>query len=255
MNRRRRLAVALRLKGHSLQQAAEEAGISPPTVVAAWKAWQQGGWDAVDTRPRGRKPADEQRLTPDEHAQFIADMLTGAAGLCSLKRCALRAADTFPGLKDLAPTQREPMVQRLLQRAELIPPNAWDRWREDSEPTLRAWMERDLPPLRQLVQEMDAHLLALSERTLPGREGAQLAAHTLRGTAYWWHTPAWPRAGDWRAFLQALHREIDEPLWLLCRNPHVLGHPTVTALCSAPGTGIRLVPVPPAADPLDEDPA
>lgn len=50
----RELAVRLRLSGKTLNEAAAQAGLSPPTVAALVAAYQQGGWDSVRARKRGR---------------------------------------------------------------------------------------------------------------------------------------------------------------------------------------------------------
>ena len=54
LNERRVAAVKLRLSGVPLAQAAERTGLSQPTVIAAVKAYQGGGWSAVPVGPRGR---------------------------------------------------------------------------------------------------------------------------------------------------------------------------------------------------------
>ncbi len=79
LNARRRQAVMLRLQGQKLAAVAGSTGLSAPTVIAAVKAYRQGGWAAVDVRPRrGRPPKDEQGL-PAAHAErLLADMLDGA---------------------------------------------------------------------------------------------------------------------------------------------------------------------------------
>jgi len=49
-------AVRLRLGGATIEQAAARVGLSPPTVIRAFKAYQAGGWEAVPVRARGRHP-------------------------------------------------------------------------------------------------------------------------------------------------------------------------------------------------------
>jgi sulfate adenylyltransferase subunit 2 len=56
LNDRRIEAVRLRLGGASIAQAAATAGLSRPTVIRAFKAFQAGGWDAVPVASRGRQP-------------------------------------------------------------------------------------------------------------------------------------------------------------------------------------------------------
>lgn len=49
------LAVRLRLNGHTVAEACQRSGLSAPTVSAAWKAFLEGGWQAVPVKPRGRR--------------------------------------------------------------------------------------------------------------------------------------------------------------------------------------------------------
>jgi sulfate adenylyltransferase subunit 2 len=66
LNARRRQAVALRLEGQKLAAVTASTGLSAPTVIAAVKAYRQGGWSGVDVQPgRGRPPKDKEGLPAD----------------------------------------------------------------------------------------------------------------------------------------------------------------------------------------------
>jgi len=54
LNARRLNAVRLRLSGLSTAETALRAGLSQTTVIAAVKAYHNGGWSAVPVAPRGR---------------------------------------------------------------------------------------------------------------------------------------------------------------------------------------------------------
>lgn len=54
LNERRRLAVKLRLEGRKLKDICELVDLSSPTIIAAHKQFLEGGWPAVDVKPRGR---------------------------------------------------------------------------------------------------------------------------------------------------------------------------------------------------------
>jgi sulfate adenylyltransferase subunit 2 len=54
LNERRLAAVKLRLSGASVAEVAARTGLTQPTVIGAFKAYQQGGWGAVPVAPRGR---------------------------------------------------------------------------------------------------------------------------------------------------------------------------------------------------------
>ncbi|HEX7639420.1 MAG TPA: hypothetical protein VF457_13570, partial [Burkholderiaceae bacterium] len=54
LNAQRRRAVQLRVDGLGLAQIRAETGLSVPTIIGAFKAFTQGGWQAVDVGARGR---------------------------------------------------------------------------------------------------------------------------------------------------------------------------------------------------------
>lgn len=58
-------AVKLRLDGATVAETAGRTGLSAPTVSAAWKAFCQGGWDAVPVSERGRPAGRGPSLTPE----------------------------------------------------------------------------------------------------------------------------------------------------------------------------------------------
>ena len=45
-----------------LREVAAQAELSVPTVMAAHRAYVDGGWSAVSVKPRGRKSGDGRRL-------------------------------------------------------------------------------------------------------------------------------------------------------------------------------------------------
>lgn len=244
LNERRRQAVALRLDGRTLAEAAAASGLSVPTVVAAHKAWQKGGWEAVNVRPRGRKPAAERALTPNEEDAWLQRLYAPAPGVWSLQRACADLAETFPSLQGLAPTQLEGLASRLWQRAGLNPPDPWDAWRRVPAGPLADWREYELPGLRQLAHEGGARLWALSERTLAGRGACQLAAHSGRGQVWWRITAAWPTEEDWLAFWCALRAEAGRPVWLLTHNRWLARRPRLAAWLGEAAHGVSLVYLP-----------
>ena len=244
LNARRHQAVALRLAGRTLAEAAAASGLSVPTVVAAHQAWQRGGWEAVNVRPRGRKPAGERPLTHEEEQAWLERLRTPAPGAWSLPRACADLTETHPTLKALAPSQLEGLASRLWQRTGLTPPDPWDAWRSTPEGPLAHWREHELPALRRLAAEAGARLWALSERTLPGTARCQLAAHSGRGAAWWRLTPAWPTEEDWLDFWATLRREAGKPVWLLTHNPWLARRPHLAAWLAEPAHGVSLLQLP-----------
>jgi len=84
LNAQRRRAVQLRVDGHSLTKVREETGLSVPTIIAAFKAFTEGGWHAVDVGARGRRQGTGRSLTQAQEAELALLALYGppeAAGL------------------------------------------------------------------------------------------------------------------------------------------------------------------------------
>ncbi len=85
LNAKRRDAVRLRVQGEKLAVITASTGLSTPTVIAAVKAYRQGGWNAVEVRPRRGRPAKNQAGTSaDPLPALVQAMLAGppdAAGL------------------------------------------------------------------------------------------------------------------------------------------------------------------------------
>ena len=75
LNERRRLAVKLRLEGRKLKEISQLVELSSPTIIAAHKQFLQGGWEAVDVKPRGR-PTGE-RGTPGEVLETLGNLAFG----------------------------------------------------------------------------------------------------------------------------------------------------------------------------------
>jgi len=84
LNSQRRRAVQLRVDGLSLTKVREETGLSVPTIIAAFKAFTEGGWHAVDVGARGRPQGTGRALTQGQEAELALLALYGppeAAGL------------------------------------------------------------------------------------------------------------------------------------------------------------------------------
>lgn len=65
---RRLQAVRLRLDGFTVAESSRRTGLSAPTVSAAWKAFKEGGWEAVPLKPRGRRKGQAEVLGAAQQA-------------------------------------------------------------------------------------------------------------------------------------------------------------------------------------------
>lgn len=66
INTLRLRAVQLRIGGSTLKAISLDTGLSSPTIIAAYKAWQAGGWSAVPVRDRGRKQGEGRTLSAEQ---------------------------------------------------------------------------------------------------------------------------------------------------------------------------------------------
>jgi transposase len=66
LNERRRRAVKMRLQGTSLKETATQCEMSRTTVIAAGKAYNAGGWSAVDIERPGRPSGVGRTLSTEQ---------------------------------------------------------------------------------------------------------------------------------------------------------------------------------------------
>jgi len=78
LNAQRRRAVQLRVDGQSLNQVKEATGLSVPTIIGAFKAFTEGGWNAVDVGARGRPQGTGRALTPAQESELALLALYGS---------------------------------------------------------------------------------------------------------------------------------------------------------------------------------
>lgn len=69
LNERRRRAVKMRLGGTSLKETAAQCEMSRTTVIAAVKAFEAGGWKAVDVDRGGRPVGSGRTLTAEQERE------------------------------------------------------------------------------------------------------------------------------------------------------------------------------------------
>lgn len=60
--RRRIKAVSLRVEGRKVKEISRLCNLSSRTVISLWTAYLDGGWDAIQLKPRGRKFGDGRIL-------------------------------------------------------------------------------------------------------------------------------------------------------------------------------------------------
>ncbi|KDP88142.1 endonuclease DDE [Cupriavidus sp. SK-3] len=71
LNERRRQAVKMRLQGVSVNETAAQCELTRTTVSAAFKAYEAGGWKAVDNARRGRPSGIGRTLTAEQEREVL----------------------------------------------------------------------------------------------------------------------------------------------------------------------------------------
>jgi transposase len=231
LNRRRKIAVNLRLKGATFAEAARRAGLSPPTVIAACKAYESGGLRAVDVRRGGKEAGSGARLDaeqqleiqlilhetlPIDHAlgghlwsgPIVRELIVQRLHLALSQRTVARYLARW----GIAAESSEPKLEDDLEATGwTLEDFRWADNRARQSGALLRWAEyRELPVLRAWAQaEVDDSDGSLAEEDDP-RYIACLA--TLNGTIQWR-----PIERPWRAeslgrFLEIAQQDIGRRL-------------------------------------------
>jgi sulfate adenylyltransferase subunit 2 len=212
LNRRRRTAVRLRLQGRVLRAISQTTGLSVPTILAACKAYEAGGWDAVDVAPRGRRVGAGRML--DDAQQYAV-----------LTNMAEQPPDGL-GLGDLL--WHADVLRRYLRM---------ENGREPSSRTVERYLERwlwpDPVPRFALADgtsglgDANAAYRALAKRARA--EGGEIywvqlhtaadwkfiVARSRRGTPYWMGYQGEPGPLEWNIFGERLQRTLAQKIWII----------------------------------------
>ena len=236
LNTRRHKAVALRLGGAKLAAIAQATGLSVPTIIAAHKAYLNGGWSAVDTAPRGRPRAGLEYLSADTESTFLHTLLHSnpsdenlPGGLWNMETMSawIKKNLGLPGV-DLSLNKT---ISRLLLQHKLIAPPLLHQARKAKGYHIEQWLNTRYPALQQHAKTEGNLVLWGGERSLPGTTvsgipgASQLYAHTTRGSQLWLATQAWPQAKNWIQFFDGLCHASDRKIYLITQNQGIAQHP------------------------------
>jgi len=197
MNAQRRRAVQLRMSGNTLADVSKEVGLSTPTIIAAVKAFKDGGWGAVDVKPRGRPRLNEAPRSSTAQAALLAHLGENPGELWS-------SGSIRTWLK-----QQQQLTVSLqtaasyLQNWRLLPENLFRRFSASPSSAERDWLNTTFKDFKNQAKECGATLLWMGSRTTPTGL-TQLHAHTLRGRCLWMPFNANPERQDYAHFLACL---------------------------------------------------
>lgn len=254
-NAKRKRAVELRVAGKSLPHIRRETGLSAPTVIAAHKAYLEGGWDAVPLEGRGRKRGVGRVLdAAQEHATRAAlsqapETVGVATGVWTLSNTARWVHERF------GVAVEERTLARYVARWGLaLAP--WRKVASMGNATVEWWNTR-LPELVKTARSREAQVVWVCASPLPTGEGSLLRAQTLKGRIAWRVVPAAVDDAAIRHFIEQLSQALGTPLCVAFHG-HALaeaGRPDDVWPCpvgpepqaSTPATAAEAQPAPPAA--------
>ena len=239
----------LRHKGLTLAHVSEHTGLSAPTIISACKAFEAGGWDAVDVRPRGRRPGGG-RLLQGNTARRICEALleqppeSAGADVELWDNAVVRAH--IGSAFGIEVTERT--VAGYLAEWGLAAPDLQSQARRSPADELRRWMGAEYVSIADNARREGARLFWAGERALPGG-GHQLFAHDARGRLRWLITHGQLTASRLIDFLSRLHRGAGRPIVAVYRGPDVGRIDELQGWLTREAARIRLVQPPRAESP------
>lgn len=217
LNAQRRRAVQLRLSGSTLAAVRKEVGLSTPTIVAAVKAFKQGGWAAVDVKPRGRprlSAADNAAGTNQTRAALLSHLADKPGKLWSskaIKHWLNQEQQTEVSLQTAA---------NYLQTWQLLPENQFRRLSASTASATDTWLAGEYEDFKALSKRSGTTILWVGIDTVePGL--IQLYAHTLRGRCFWMPFKHAPSRTDYTSFFANLLAEFPKGTALVLPNKNV----------------------------------
>lgn len=258
LNERRLQAVRLRLDGHTVAEVATRTGLSAPTVSAAWKAFREGGWQAVPVRPRGRKMGQAARL--DAAAQHVLDECLRSHPETAEPAWSSRALSEV--LKEAGHDVSSRAIDHWLEARDLKPEPMALEALERKRGQAGRWYRQQVAPVLEEVGKSGGSLWQGGVRIArsPQQEAVeakpeppqyQLYLHGKRGVLYSRVLTAPPMVDDYLVLFQRLLDQADgKPVALVFHGawfdpvPEVgrwlEQHPTMYLMTVPPGSARRL---------------
>ena len=249
LNARRRRAVELRHRGLTLAHVSEHTGLSAPTIISACKAFEAGGWDAVDVRPRGRRPGGGRLLQGDTALRIRAALLeqppeSAGADVALWDNAVVR--DHIDSAFGIEVTERT--VAGYLAEWGLAAPDLQALARHSTADPVRRWMGAEYASIADNARRDGARLFWAGERALPGG-GHQLFAHDARGRLRWLVVAGPLTASRLIDFLSRLHRDAGRPIVTVYRGADIGRIDELQAWLAREAARVRLVQPPPDESP------
>lgn len=182
LNDRRLDAVRRRLDGETLADVSSAVGLSVPTVVAAMKAYEAGGWDGVPVKPRGR-PAAAAVLSAERletlKSELILQALTLEESATANKSALWSTARVQAWLVDQDIKVSAATANRHAKAWGLAPTSPAPNTKPAAGTESHRFIENARKHKRRLIW-LSTHPVNTGNRTL-----TLLCAHTARGLCLW----------------------------------------------------------------------
>lgn len=159
LNERRRRAVKLRMSGVPLKDVAAQCELSRTTVIAAVRAFESGGWKAVEVVRRGRLEGTCRVLTAEQEREIqrliqdrTPDQLKMVYALWTRNAVAELIRDRY-GIELAVRT-----VGLYLSRWGYTPQKPLKKAYEQSPAAVKQWLEQDYPAIARRAKAEGAEI-------------------------------------------------------------------------------------------------
>ena len=250
-------AVKLRLEGKTLKEIGVATGLSTPTIISAYKAWQEGGWNAVLVRERGRKPGEGRTLSALQEQDIYVQVVS-----------------TQPEDHQLPFLlwQLEAMQQLIFQRQKIELPERTtaqylQRWNLNAErpvkrmqqaaPNVQRWYAGTYLDICEQAKKEGASIVWIDDfgahNNCPGRlRHGILRAVNNRGKVHWQPYEGSLRASHLEDFFDRLQRSSDCKIFALLPAMQWQRAATFSSLSSDRCDCLRLFHLPAATEMLNQ---
>lgn len=159
LNERRRRAVKLRLDGVPLKDVAVQCELSRTTVIAAVRAFESGGWKAVEVVRLGRREGTCRVLTADQEREvqrLIQDRMPDQLKRVYALWTRIAVAELIQDRYGITLAVRT--VGLYLSRWDFTPQKPLKKAYEQSPAAVKQWLEQDYPAIARRAKAEGAEI-------------------------------------------------------------------------------------------------
>ena len=245
LNERRRQAVKLRLEGMKHKDISRITELSPTTIIAAVKAYHDGGWKAVQVSAGGHSMGDGRKLSPEQEERIQAKICDKTPDQLKLD-FALWTREAVRLLIELETGIQMPVrsVGNYLKRWGFTPQKPIRKAYEQRPAAVAKWLEEDYPAISERAKQEKADIYWGDEtglrtddvrgrgfspagqtpviRVVSRREGcSMISAVTNRGKLRWMMFDGALDADRFIEFLKRLMKGAPRKVFLILDNLRV----------------------------------